>query len=281
MTDEDARMGGGGGGAPAGRVEDDFLVLDRTRNLWEEDPGPEGDLPAAVDGGRVRLDRLRPGTTVANAEVVWPGGAAIAVGITLLGCRHLPGTGGNKGGKYPGYINMGHGREPPDTNLRVLGGEFRGFGQGVLETKGVKGLIQGVKGAWNLRVRWGHHVTVLGCPELGAFTLRGHEHSVIGCPKAKGTLWAGPLPARFEDWKPRHKAGGGQNWECCDDSYVQGVRSVEVGTPSGDGKGDMARFPASRNVIHPGLQARTRLLRQKGTRFAEMAPAALAGLLAS
>jgi hypothetical protein len=217
----------------------------------ETDEGAPGiEAQAAKPGrgkpGKVVLADLREGETVVGKAVIWPNCQKIKPNITLRDCVHLPGS----NTVHPGYVHQGH--EPGDYNLKVLGGEFKNFGGGTLETKALDGLFEGVKGAWRLRVRHGRGIVVRRCPGLVEATVRGHDHTFEDVPRAVLKLWVGNLEAEYKLWSEQHIKGGGHNMQRSRRITVLGAaREVIVGWGAPD------RLKSTDHKIAAALRSKT------------------------
>jgi hypothetical protein len=151
------------------------------------------------------------------------------------------------------YINMGH--EPKRLGLIVQGCTYQNItGRFIWESKGFDGLIfadntiaGSVSVRQGFRIRHGIRNSIVRNTGLRQINVRGAEHVLAENSGARVILYAGSLPARYEDWKPLHVPGLERNWQCADDCYVEACGSVDVGTWT-DGE---HKYLATGNKIHP------------------------------
>jgi hypothetical protein len=152
------------------------------------------------------------------------------------------------------YVNNGH--EEEEIGLVIQGARLvRCKGKTFCEFKAsdvtVADCVQdpSCKFAQTLRFRHGRKHIVVRNKGFGEISCRGWLKWIVDNPGAKVVLWSGNLPYRYKDWKPLHKAGGGNNMQGCELAYVADCGSVEVGKLVGAHN----QFPALNCIIDPGM----------------------------
>jgi len=131
---------------------------------------------------------------------------------------------------------------------------------------------EGSKLKQTIRQRHGRKLVAERNKGFSQISARGWLHYIRDNPGADVCMWAGNLPARYDQWKPMHKPGGGFNMQCTELSYAEGCGSVEVGHVQGDGA---KSYPAKNCMTHPD-QRSVKLSCQDGyERKAIDSPAAL------
>lgn len=115
-----------------------------------------------------------------------------------------------------------------------------------------------------VRQRHGRMGVYEDCEGFTEISARGWGHFVKNCPGAKVVLWAGNLPARYEQWKDMHIPGGGGNMQCSELIYVEGVGPILLGKESKENKPD--DYPALNCIVGPNVGEVTKLI-HKGTDF--------------
>ena len=155
------------------------------------------------------------------------------------------------------YFNNGHAEDEIDfvlqraTLLRCQTPNFAEFKASLIWVADCE-QGEGCKIGQTLRQRHGRKLSVLRCQGFSEISARGWLHFVKDCPGADVRMWAGNLPARYEDWgagpNPPHKPGGGFNMQCSELCYAEGVGSVEVGHVQGEGA---KSYPALNCMTHP------------------------------
>ena len=228
----------------------------------------ENDLPGgdAESGGRkvvrehtITNDAWMGQGNTDYVKCIFDGAAAtdndrIADNIRLIDCtiKDNPGhTVANGKHRYLFYINMGH--KEQHLGFVIFGGKVIGCsGTEFMESKGFDPQIinvdfSGSKFANGIRIRHGLNALITGCKGLKKATLRGHSHAVVNCPGTLVIAYAGNLPGYYKDWGPMHKAGGGNNMQRVEDSYIAGVGSVSLGFAYGTND----KYPAKGIVLAP------------------------------
>jgi hypothetical protein len=117
-----------------------------------------------------------------------------------------------------------------------------------------------------IRQRHGRMGVYRDCKGFKEIAARGWGHYIERCEGASVVLWAGNLPARYEQWGDMHVAGGGNNMQCSELVYVDGVKSVYIGK-----KGNNSDHPyeALNCIIGPNAGSIQHGL-EKGTDYADM-----------
>lgn len=237
------------------RLEEDAIL-----ELLNPAPAPEPDR-ARVEGKDFRGKAFKPKANTDYVECLFGNSTRPVIngpmpkGVRLLQCR----VENVKLAKQPGdhgsqifYVNNGHKEDPIDLlidGLVIDDCSCSNFFE--LKASGVtiRNCVQNsnCRIPQTVRLRHGRDHVVTGNRGFTEICARGWRKWIVDNPGAKVILYAGNLPARYEDWGSMHVAGGGSNMQCCELAYVEGVGSVHVGYVS---RG-RDKYPALNCVVDP------------------------------